>query len=79
MRNIKLIWDFYGEDSAKTAEHHEKHLLEFINIRQLGAKLTAWESVNPLHATASMVVGENDMISVRDALRPHRAEVYLES
>ncbi len=28
-RKIKLIWDFRGPASAKTAEHHEIHLKEF--------------------------------------------------
>ena len=30
MRQIKLIWDFRGQASAKTAEHHEIHLKEFL-------------------------------------------------
>ena len=29
MQKIKLIWDFRGEASAKTAEHHVIHLKEF--------------------------------------------------
>ena len=29
-RKIKLIWDFKGHFAAKTAEHHEIHLKEFL-------------------------------------------------
>lgn len=29
-RQIKLIWDFRGEASAKSAEHHEIHLKEYL-------------------------------------------------
>jgi hypothetical protein len=29
-----------------------------------------------MHAIAFMVVEEKDMITVRDALKPHRGEVY---
>ena len=31
MRQIKLIWDFRGQAAAKTAEHHEIHLKEFLD------------------------------------------------
>ena len=34
-RQIKLIWDFRGPASAKTAEHHEIHLKEYIAIEKL--------------------------------------------
>ena len=30
MGQIKLIWDFRGHFAAKTAEHHEIHLKEFL-------------------------------------------------
>ena len=30
MRKIKLIWDFRGEAAAKTAEHHDIHLNEYL-------------------------------------------------
>jgi hypothetical protein len=29
-----------------------------------------------MHAIAFMVVTDNEMIAVRDALKPHRAELY---
>src|SRR5690606_1132164 len=31
-KKLKLIWDFFGPDAKKTAEHHEIHLKEFIQI-----------------------------------------------
>ena len=34
-RKIKLIWDFRGEASAKTAEHHDIHLKETFYTYQL--------------------------------------------
>jgi len=76
MRQIKLIWDFRGETSAKTAEHHEIHLKEYITIEKLPLNITGFEIKNEMHAIAFMVVTDEDMISVRDTLKPHRGEVF---
>lgn len=76
MRKIKLIWDFRGEVAAKTAEHHEIHLKEFIAAEKLELNITGFEILNEIYAIAFMVVEEKDMIAVRDALKPHRGEVY---
>ena len=76
MRQIKLIWDFRGEASAKTAEHHEIHLKEYISIEKLPLNITGFEIKNEMHAIAFMVVTDENMISVRDVLKPHRGEIY---
>lgn len=76
MRKIKLIWDFRGPASAKTAEHHEKHLKEYILIEGLPLNITGFEVFSEMYAIAYMVVEEQHMIQVRDALKPHRGEVY---
>ncbi|WP_162126206.1 hypothetical protein [Flavobacterium phycosphaerae] len=76
MRKIKLIWDFRGPDAALTAEHHEIHLKEYIVIEKLPLNITGFEIKNELHTIAFMVVTEENMILVRDALKPHRGEVY---
>jgi len=76
MRQIKLIWDFRGEASAKTAEHHEIHLKEYISIEKLPLNITGFEIKNEMHAIAFMVVTDENMISVRDTLKPHRGEIY---
>ena len=75
-RQIKLIWDFRGESSAKTAEHHEIHLKEYIIIEKFLINITGFEIKNELHAIAFMVVTDENMIQVRDALKPHRGEIY---
>ncbi|WP_329805617.1 hypothetical protein [Flavobacterium facile] len=76
MRQIKLIWDFRGPASAKTAEHHEIHLKEFLEKENYPLKITGFEILNDMYAIAYLVVKEADMITFRDALRPHRGEVY---
>lgn len=76
MRKIKLIWDFRGPAAARTAEHHEKHLKEYIAIEKLPLNNTGFDVISDMHAIAWMVVTDDYMIPVRDALKPHRGEIY---
>ncbi len=76
MRQIKLIWDFRGEASAKTAEHHEIHLKEFIEMEKLPITITGFNLINEMHAIAYIVVTDEHMIMLRDRLKPHRGELY---
>ena len=78
MRKLKLIWDFRGESSAKTAKHHEIHLKEFIISEKLSLNITGFEAINDMHAIAFMVVTDENMITIRDGLKPHRGELYGE-
>ena len=75
-RKIKLIWDFRGPAAGKTAEHHEKHLKEFIAYEKLDLDITGFQHINEMFSFAYMVVKESKMIAMRDALKPHRGEVY---
>jgi hypothetical protein len=75
-RQIKLIWDFRGPAAAKTAEHHEIHLKEYISIEKLSPNITGFKIIDELYALAFMVVKEENMIPVRDALKPHRGELF---
>ncbi len=77
-RKIKLIWDFRGPVAAKTAEHHEIHLKEFIISKKLPINITGCKIIDEMYAIAFMVVDEENMILVRDALKPHRGEVFLD-
>jgi hypothetical protein len=73
---IKLLWDFRGPASAKTAEHHEIHLKQYIAAENLSHNITGYKILTEMHAIAFMVVTKENMIQVRDALKPHRGEVY---
>lgn len=75
-RKIKLIWDFRGLSAEQTAKHHEIHLKEFIALEKIELNITGFDIINEVHSTAWLVVFENEMISVRDKLKPHRGEVY---
>lgn len=78
MRKLKLIWDFHGPNAIKTAQHHEIHLKEYIQLEKLNISITGFENLSETHAIAFLVVDEVDMKPLRDALKPHRGQVYLD-
>jgi hypothetical protein len=76
MRKLKLIWDFRGPNALKIAEHHEVHLKEYIISQNLKSEITGFEALTNLHAVAFMVIEEQDLKPIREALKPHRGLVY---
>ncbi|WP_298533373.1 hypothetical protein [uncultured Algibacter sp.] len=76
MCKLKLIWDFHGPNSSKIAEHHEIHLKEYIQLENLDITLTGYHDLSDMHSIAFLVIDEKDMKPVRDALKPHRGQVY---
>lgn len=76
MRNLKLIWDFRGPDALKIAEHHLIHLKEYIERESAPISITGTETLNDLHTIAFVVVREDHMKPIRDALKPHRGQVF---
>ncbi len=74
-RKLKLIWDFRGESSEKTAEHHAIHLKEFANFEKLHYYEIGFSIISEMHTIAFIVVDEADMKTYRDALKPHRGQL----
>ena len=74
-KKIKLIWDFRGPNAAKTAEHHCMHLNEFTAIEKLVFHEIDTQKISDFHTTAYIIVNDSDMLTFRDALKPHRGEV----
>ena len=77
-RKIKLIWDFRGPQAARTAEHYQKHLAEFITLEELKHDISGFEHFSDMHSIAYLVVAEFEMKDVREILRPNRGEIYSE-
>ncbi|MDO6769435.1 MULTISPECIES: hypothetical protein [Cellulophaga] len=71
-----MIWDFRGPAASKTAEHHVIHLKEYIEIERLSTNITGINHINDMFSIAYLVVEETEMLKVRDALKPHRGELY---
>lgn len=80
-KRVKLIWDFHGQDAEGTAKHHAIHLREYaakvgLNTYGVGEEvLVKAEGIRQAHVIAYMIVNRDEMIEVRDALKPQRAEV----
>ena len=75
-RNLKLIWDFKGPDADRTATHHAIHLQEYSETNDLHQKISGSEKLSEMHSIAYLVVSETEMPKVRDALKPHRGQIY---
>jgi len=75
---IKLIWDFRGPNATRIAEHHVKHLSEFINSEGLKYTLCDVEKVTDMYCIAYMVVEKELMNELRERLKPNRGQIYSE-
>lgn len=78
IERIKLIWDFHGPDAEKIAAHHQIHLNQFAERDVLSNPITGIETLSEMHVIAFLVVDKTEMIAVRDALKPHRGQLYIE-
>jgi len=74
-RKLKLIWDFRGPASQKTAEHHCLHLKEFPAIEKLHFYEVNLEVISEMHSIAYITIDEIDVKTFRDALKPHRGQL----
>jgi len=72
---IKLIWDFRGPDAHTTAQHHQIHLDEYVKIEKTPDTVSGIEQLSEFHSIAFLTVDRENMIAVRDALKPHRGEI----
>ena len=76
MRKIKMIWDFRGPNALKIAEHHAIHLNEYAKINHVTKSGVGTETISDMHVIAYMVVNEDQTPTLREALKPHRGQVY---
>ena len=73
MRKIKMIWDFRGNEAEPTAKHHAIHLEQFANKHNLDFKEVGIEKQTEMHCIAYLMCTDNNLVLVRDSLKPHRA------
>ncbi len=73
---VKFIWDFHGPNGKPTAEHHVKHLGEFVAAKNLENTLLGVEEIHPSHHIAYLVVEKTMMDSLRQILKPNRGQFY---
>lgn len=71
---IKLIWDLRSIDAKEVAEHHVKHVNEYIKSKGLKDTTASCEEVFPHYYVAFIITSKKNMIQLRDDLKPHRGE-----
>ena len=74
MKKIKLIWDFRGPISQKTAKHHLKHLVEFFKIENKKLFESGMKSLSEIHNYTYAIVLKEDLEFFKAALKPHRGQ-----
>ena len=72
---IKIIWDFRGEDGEQTAMHHAIHLKEFCLKENIETQKVGFTVLTKFHTIAFIETQKSNVVIIRDALKPHRAEV----
>jgi len=77
MNKIKMIWDFRGPNATHIAEHHVKHLDEFLSHKKITEAFTGIEIHSESYTIAFLVVVENRALELRETLKPHRGQYYL--
>ena len=73
MQKIKLIWDFNGVDSLKTAKHFNIHLEEFLEKEEILFHTTGLGSISDYHNIAYLVIDKQYIDKIKHALKPQRA------
>ncbi|MCB9171139.1 MAG: hypothetical protein H6594_12400 [Flavobacteriales bacterium] len=73
MALVRFHWDFFGPDAVPTAEHFCRHVEEFCDREGITRPRT-WTSAFPARCVATLECEEAHVRTVRDALRPKRAE-----
>ena len=71
---IKLIWDLRSIDAKEVAEHHVKHITEYIESKGLKNTTAACEEIFQHYYVAYIITTKNHMIQIRDDLKPNRGE-----
>ncbi len=75
---VKLIWDFRGPNAKHIAEHHTKHLGEFVVAENLQNTILGQEELGAMYHIAFLVVEKHLMNTLRETLKPTRGQLYDE-
>lgn len=78
MRNLKLIWDFKGPDAELTAKHHLIHLKEYIKANGVEIIAAGVDHISSNHHLCYLALKESIMPPVRDQLKPHRGQLWID-
>ena len=72
MARYTYLWDFFGPQARPTAEHFERHLLQFIEREGLAECATGTRSEQAGHVACYVVSDEVNEAALVRALKPAR-------
>ena len=67
---IACIWEYFGKDSQGTAEHFEKHLKEFIKIKNVKNTYTGLQSKKEIQSFVWCAGKKEDLTLIIEFLKP---------
>ena len=73
MKNVKLLWDFRGENTFDMATHYNKHLVEFFESKEINLFKSGVEKISDYYHLTYAIINEKDVNTVKHSLKPHRA------
>ena len=73
MKNVKLLWDFRGENSFNMATHYHKHLVEFFESKEINLFKSGVEKISDYYHLTYAIIDKIDVNAVKYSLKPHRA------
>ena len=68
----KLVWNFSGEGSLKTAQHHLIHLKEYAEREKVEVIEFGSQKQSEFTAIAFMIVAKDFVNDLRKSLKPHQ-------
>ena len=73
MTNLKFVWEFFGPDSKKLAQHHLQHLNEFLKKENVNSfeSGVSFESDNLSYSYT--ILDESLLGFIKASLKPHKA------
>ena len=71
-KKAQLIWNFNGQDSLKTAEHHLFHLKEFAQMEAVPIIKYGVNKTNSLSSEAYIIVEMKWAEKLRTQLKPNK-------
>ena len=71
-KKAQLIWNFNGQGSLKTAEHHLVHLKEFAQMEAVPILKYGINKTSPLSCEAFIVVEIEWVEKLRTQLKPNK-------
>ncbi len=76
MKKIKMIWDFRGPTAMQTAKHHEIHLTEYLQQKEIEYHLLKVHGLSEFKTEVWLVTDESFVVKIRQDLKPHRGQLF---